>query len=128
MFPCFGYDEPRWFYDWEVENEPRTPIMKKIKYPTNTGHVQYWGMIRNRNRPLMVIRSVLRIRNSISPKQIKDPALVKFSKMKKIKPTGHQKLPVLFQFFQKKFETKTWTDGSLILMFFKEKEPEVLLF
>jgi hypothetical protein len=36
--------------------------------------------------------------------------------------------PVLFQFFQKKFETETWTGGSLILMFFNENEPEVLLF
>jgi hypothetical protein len=30
--------------------------------------------------------------------------------------------------FQKKFETRTSTDGSLILMFFNEKEPENLLF
>jgi len=47
--------------------------------------------------------------------------------MKKNHPTS-QKLPVLFQFFQKKFETETWTGGSLILMFFNENEPEVLLF
>jgi hypothetical protein len=59
---------------WELENEPRTAVMNKIKYPTNMGLVQYWVIIRNRNRPLMVIRSVLRIHNSFSPKQIKDPA------------------------------------------------------
>jgi hypothetical protein len=84
MFPCFGYDEPRWFYDWEVEKEPRTAVMNKIEYPTNTGPVQYGVIIRNRNRPLMVISSVLRIHNSFSPKQIKDPALVKFAKTKTI--------------------------------------------
>jgi hypothetical protein len=41
------------------------------------------------------------------------------------RPDNHQgSVPV----FQKKFETRTWTDGSLILMFFNEKEPEVVLF
>jgi hypothetical protein len=76
----------------------------------------------------MVIMAVLRIHNSISPEQIKDPlALVKFSKLKKNQPTG-RKLPVLFLFFQKTFESKTWTCGSLTLMFFNEKEPDVLLF
>jgi len=79
-----------------VENETRTAVMNKIEYPTNTGPVQYCVIIRNRNRPLMVIMAVLRIHNSISPEQIKDPlALVKFSKLKKNQPTGW-KLPVLF--------------------------------
>jgi hypothetical protein len=104
MFPCFGYDEQRWFYDWEVEKEPRTAVMNKIEYPTNTGPVQYWVIIRNRNRPLMVIRSVLRIHNSFSPQTNQRPGFGRVLKDEKNQPTS-QKLPLLFQFFQKTFET-----------------------